>query len=342
MNRLGAFSEAVPPANYPGLSIDLGLPQQLEPYEMPPEAKAALDVAMLLGRPLLVTGAPGVGKTRLGWEVARCMGLRRGYHFVTRSTSEARDLFYSYDALRRFRDAHHNPEQRDPRPYITYQALGAAILDGSEQQVLEEFAGAGVWPRDDQVRQSVVVIDEIDKASRDFANDVLVEVENMSFRVPELSQTPIARPPHDRCPIVIVTSNSERDLSDAFLRRCVFLHLNYPDQEMLTRILSSHAARVSGGTSSPESDRRVGMVVKLVQALQADEAMRKRPGTAEAVDAVKVMVAAGRDGQMTPLDSALGLAALTLAKTREDVGLFAAKVQNMFAIALPPQGDALR
>jgi len=342
MTYLGAFSKAAPPPDYPGLSIDFGDPVPPEPYVMPEAAEAAVEVAWLLGRPLLVTGAPGVGKTRLGWAVAQKLGLRRGYHFVTRSTSEAQDVFYSYDALRRYRDASGGGDgAEDVRRYVRFRALGAALLDAADPAETDRLAATGDWTRDPKATRSIVVIDEIDKASRDFANDVLVEVENMSFAVPELSQRRLPSPPPDRRPLVIVTSNAERDLPEAFLRRCVFLHLGYPGEAELKTILSRHLEEILGpGGGGADGAARRDDVSRLVRSLQAKDELRKKPGTAEAVDALRVMVAKDAAGAIIPRERALALAELTLAKTFEDLRIFRSEVQQLFGVTLKPDGAA--
>src|SRR5262245_52586647 len=203
-------------------------------YIFTDELIAAIDVAIGLGRPLLVSGDPGCGKTELGYAIARRLDIPRVHFFSTKSNSEARDLFYTYDAIGRFREAQVRPDPNaaphDAADYIEFQALGRAILDAHRPEEVQHLLhGRRAYQHPGQPQRSIVIIDEIDKASRDFPNDLLREIEDLAFRVPEMSrgandtaepETPGAVPVELK-PIIIVTSNEERQLPDAFLRRCV-------------------------------------------------------------------------------------------------------------------------
>ncbi len=182
--------------------------------------------------------------------VAWALGYKH-FKFDTKSTSQAKDLFYLFDVVGRFQ-ARQTDGSADPRNYIRYQALGLAILlshprasvekvlpplradDTSDNAILAKDWGEG--------RRSVVVIDEVDKAPRDFPNDILNEIEQLSFTVAELAGQRVP-PPQTLRPFVVFTSNSEKQLPDAFLRRCVYYHIEEPDKDRLLEIVSARLGR---------------------------------------------------------------------------------------------------
>lgn len=198
--------------------------QLLYPYLPSPELLEAVNLAIYLRRPLLLKGEPGCGKTRLARAVAYEFGLDFKAWYV-KSTSRAQDGLYLYDTVGRLRDAQLAASNRltteqiqradDPATYIIWGALGEAFRSP---------------------KTNVVLIDEIDKADIDFPNDLLFELEQLSFEVKETRQLIQATAP----PIVFITSNDEKDLPDAFLRRCLFHYIAFPMPERLVDIIKAH------------------------------------------------------------------------------------------------------
>lgn len=278
----------------------------------------AVNVAAVLGQPLLVSGEPGTGKTRLAFSIAHQLdqsGMKKPLVYYTKSNSISRDLFYQYDALRHFHDSRIPGKELDKREYISYEALGLAVLltrspddpqrQAINQYLLEEYRGVG------PVRP-VVLIDEVDKAPREVPNDILNEIESMSFTVSETGQTFRADPPYK--PIVVLTSNSEKDLPPAFLRRCVFYHLTFPSNERLRQIVEGRL------TLSPDFKlRMLGSAIDHFEAIRKMP-LRKKPATAELLawvqilERLKVDIGNPAPGQM----DVIALSYSVLAKNKED------------------------
>jgi MoxR-like ATPase len=256
----------------------------------------AVNVSLVLGMPLLVTGEPGTGKTQLANVVAHELEARL-HKFETKSTSLARELFYTYDAITSFKTR----DVTDQRMFIQYQALGRAILDAFPKDHprvarLVPPEGQSTY-RHEGPRRSVVLIDEIDKAPRDFPNDLLNEIERLYFRVPELHNagTPGAEPnepgvPANIRPIVIITSNSEKGLPDPFLRRCVYFDIPFPKKQEMKEIV---ARRISG--LAPD-DRLLADAIQLFFDFRHDERvtnLRKQPSTAELLNWLQMLLHRG-------------------------------------------------
>lgn len=246
---------------------------QAEKYLADPGLVDACNVALLLGQPLLLTGEPGTGKTLFAYSLAWELRLGEPLKFETKSTSIARDLFYSYDALKRFQDIQSGVTGTHALDYLTYNALGEAILRTRDPAEVTtwlppEFNHASK-------RRSVVLIDEVDKAPRDFPNDILNELEHLYFRAPELGN---ARLTADGTlqPIVILTSNSEKDLPDAFLRRCIYYNIPFPDRDRLETIVLNQLG--SSIEKSAFLDDALDLFARLRQPASG---LRKKPATAE-------------------------------------------------------------
>jgi len=207
-------------------------------YRASSELAAAVDVALSLGMPLLLTGEPGSGKSALAYSLAWELGLDQGpLRFVIKSDTQARDLFYRFDTVGRFHASQTEKGDSDPRLYISFEALGKAILHAKpasySYDTLQLPDIAVQHPG--TPRRSVVLIDEIDKAPRDVPNDILVEIERLQFAIPELGKVggnkgwvSLDEDENVYRPIVIITSNSEKALPDPFLRRCVFHNVEFP------------------------------------------------------------------------------------------------------------------
>ena len=296
----------------------------------------AVNTALALRMPLLVSGEPGSGKTQLGYAIAHELGRAPPFKFVTKSISSARDLLYTYDAVQHFRAAQIDKSAADAQEFITYAPLGLAILlalkgeqRGPFLPTAEKLAARSLTSTraeiinrltDTAPQQSVVIIDEIDKAPRDFPNDLLHELENMSFKVPELAgiETPEIAPAHR--PIVIITTNSERQLPEAFLRRCAYIHLEYPRGDMLDAILSARLEKLFENSTVLLRD-----TARFYEALRERSKLSKAPGTAELLQFLQGSLAHGAnpDRPLVEQKDKLINAISLLGKTREDQKLIA-------------------
>jgi MoxR-like ATPase len=222
--------------------------------------RSAVDCALALERPLLVKGEPGTGKTLLAEAIAEALGLKLLTWHV-KSTTRAQDGLYVYDAVQRLHDSRFNDHDvRDVAKYIRLGPLGEAFA-ADERRVL--------------------LIDEIDKADLEFPNDLLHELDRMRFRIIETDTEVVAR----QRPVVIITSNNEKDLPDAFLRRCVFHFIEFPDQDLMRRIVAVHHPDLP--------DRLADQALQIFYELRALTRLRKRPSTSELVDWIAALRAAG-------------------------------------------------
>ena len=227
-------------------------------YVATPDLMLAVNAAITLQRPLLIKGEPGTGKTMLAEEVAGALGIPL-LQWHIKSTTKAQQGLYEYDAVSRLRDSQLGDEKvKDISNYIVKGVL---------------------WQAFEQGRPSVILIDEVDKADIEFPNDLLRELDRMEFHVYETRQTIRA----DVRPIVIITSNNEKELPDAFLRRCFFHYIKFPDKETMRRIVDVHFPRLK------QDLLREAMEVFFE--LREVPGMKKKPSTSELIDWLKLLVA---------------------------------------------------
>lgn len=293
-------------------------------YLADPGLRDAVNVALIMGQPLLITGEPGTGKTQLAASIAHEFKQHDSLPtplliFHTKSTSTARDVFYRYDALHHFHDANHSEVSVPAEEYISYEALGLAILLSlAPNDLLRSEEVNRRLPEDLQSRysvRSVVLIDEVDKAPRDLPNDVLNEIEYMTFVVSETGQT--FKADQKFKPVLILTSNSEKDLPDAFLRRCVFYHIDFPNAARLKEIVRKRLSLNSGFTEQ--------MLDGAIQHFEDIRklSLKKKPATAELLAWLRVLEKNGIDVTAADADTKEKLASSysLLAKNRDDKDL---------------------
>jgi len=261
-------------------------------------AVRAVNTALTLRIPLLVSGEPGSGKTQLGYSVAHELGKSKPLIFSTKSTSKSKDLFYTYDAVSHLQSA--NQKSYVPiTQYITYTALGLAILLALPLHARNRFLAdpktgdLNYSQYSDQITkklssnkqiQSVVVIDEIDKAPRDFPNDLLNEIQNFKFQVSELFAEYTDEIKDEFKPIILITTNEERNLPNAFLRRCAFLYLNCPTGLRLQSILNSRLGLLIDTKSPFVQDAQ-----QFYESLRKSSQVDKPPSTSEFLQFLRVL-----------------------------------------------------
>ena len=231
-------------------------------YVASPELLGAVNIAVALQKPLLIKGEPGTGKTMLAQAVAEALG-KKLIIWSVKSTTKAQDGLYVYDVVQRLYDSQFGDTGVDDiAKYIKLGKLGEAF--SSDEQV-------------------VLLIDEVDKADLEFPNDLLWELDKMEFYIPETKQTVTAK----HRPIVIITSNAEKELPDAFLRRCIFHYIEFPDQEQMERILRVHFGDLEG--------KLVSQALAGFYWVRQLRDIEKKPSTSELVDWLRALVAGGVD-----------------------------------------------
>jgi MoxR-like ATPase len=227
-------------------------------YVATPDLMLAVNAAITLQRPLLIKGEPGTGKTMLAEEVAGALGVPL-LQWHIKSTTKAQQGLYEYDAVSRLRDSQLGDEKvKDISNYIVKGVL---------------------WQAFDQGKPSVILIDEVDKADIEFPNDLLRELDRMEFHVYETRQTIRAAVR----PIVIITSNNEKELPDAFLRRCFFHYIKFPDKDTMGRIVDVHFPNLKKDL--------LREAMEVFFELREVPGMKKKPSTSELLDWLKLLVA---------------------------------------------------
>jgi len=230
--------------------------------------ESAVNCALVLERPLLVKGEPGTGKTLLAEAVAKALGAKL-LRWHVKSTTRAQDGLYVYDTVQRLYDSRFNDgDVKDIRRYIKLGPLGEAMA--SPERV-------------------VLLIDEVDKADIEFPNDLLHELDRMRFVIGETGDEIVAK----QRPVVIITSNNEKELPDAFLRRCVFHFIDFPEPELMKRIVGVHHPALD--------EALLDQSLSAFYELREMKRLRKRPSTSELIDWIAVLKAAGL--QTVKLDS---------------------------------------
>ena len=232
--------------------------QGTERYVATDDLRMAVNAAVALQRPLLIKGEPGTGKTMLAEEVAEGLGMRL-IEWHIKSTTKAQQGLYEYDAISRLRDSQ----------------LG----DDRVQDVANYIKKGKLWEAFDADEQVVLLIDEIDKADIEFPNDLLVELDRMEFFVYETGETVKAR----QRPVIIITSNNEKELPDAFLRRCFFHFINLPSRETMRQIVDVHYPNIKQDL--------VNEALEMFFEVRDIPGLKKKPSTSELIDWLKLLMA---------------------------------------------------
>ena len=260
-------------------------------YVAAPDLTIAVNAAVALERPLLVKGEPGTGKTELAKQVAASLGLNM-IEWNIKSTTRAQQGLYEYDAVSRLRDS----QLGDPRV----------------EDVSNYIKKGKLWQAFEAEEKCVLLIDEIDKADIEFPNDLLQELDKMEFHVYETGETIRAK----QRPVVIITSNNEKELPDAFLRRCFFHYINFPDEETMKAIVEVHFPGIK--------ERLLTTALTQFYDIRDTQGLKKKPSTSEVLDWLKLLLAEDLSPEDLARDGVNALPKLhgALLKNEQDVALF--------------------
>src|SRR5476651_726683 len=263
-----------------------------EQYVTTEDLKLAVNAAITLERPLLIKGEPGTGKTMLAEEVARSLGMPL-FQWHIKSTTKAQQGLYEYDAVSRLRDSQLGNER-----------VG---------EIANYIVKGVLWQAFDSPEQTVVLVDEIDKADIEFPNDLLRELDRMEFYVYETRETVRAK----HRPIIVITSNNEKELPDAFLRRCFFHYIRFPDAATMTQIVDVHF---------PDLKRELlHEALTTFFKIRETPGLKKKPTTSELLDWIKLLVTEDISPEVLRSDDAKKLIPPlygALLKNEQDVHLF--------------------
>lgn len=251
------------------------------------ELQNAVNVAIALEKPLLIKGEPGTGKTLLAISIAEAL-KKEFFIWNIKSTTKAQEGLYTYDTVRRLNDARFKDKDvSNIKQYIQYGPLAKSFLTDEK---------------------SVLLIDEIDKADIEFPNDLLNELDNMTFYIYETEEHITAK----HRPVVIITSNSEKELPDAFLRRCIFHYIEFPTPELMAEIVKVHF---------PDIEKKLlNQALELFYKLRQIDELRKKPSTSELIDWIKVLIKTNTSFKPDALRDIPFLG--TLIKKEEDLTMF--------------------
>ena len=234
-------------------------------YVISDSLKNAVNVSIVLQRPLLVRGEPGTGKTLLSHSISSSLG-KELIRWNIKSTTTASEGLYMYDTVQRLNDSRFGGKDvADIKHYIKLGKLGQAFT-------------APV--------QVVLLIDEVDKADLEFPNDLLNELDEMTFYIPETDETISAI----HRPVVIITSNNEKELPDAFLRRCIFHYIDFPDPALMEEIVRVHFPNIKSNLLKD--------ALETFYSLRKIDDLRKKPSTSELIDWIQALMASGLDGKI--------------------------------------------